>query len=91
MPEVEVVEFDLQFDDYDTGLTAEAVLEMHKEVYNGYRTNPMITTWSTVTGWLLDYRYRWTAGGFHQFYLTEPTVKEQLEHIFPIPPEQGQE
>lgn len=50
MPEVEVVEFDLQFDDYDTGLTAEAVLEMHKEVYNGYRTNPMITTWSTVTG-----------------------------------------
>ena len=90
-PEVQVVEFDPQFDDYDTGPTAEAVLEMHKDVYNAYRTNPMIATWSTVTGRFLDYGYRRTAGGFHQFYLTEPTVEEQLEHIFPIPSKQDLE
>ena len=79
--------FDPDFDSYHTGPTTEMAVEMAKETYAAFQASPAVARWSTVEDRFSDHGYRRTAGGFHQFYLNEPLLKDQLEHLFPLPPE----
>lgn len=81
-----VKEFNPGFDSYHTGPTAEALLEIYVEIYSSFSTHADIARWSTVTSRFIDQGYRCTQGGFHQFYLNEPSVEDQLAHFFPLPP-----
>ena len=87
VPHGVVKSFDPDFDSYHTGPTAEMVVEMSKETYAGFQASPAVARWSTVQDRFSDHGYRRTAGGFHQFYLNEPLLEDQLEHLFPLPPE----
>lgn len=78
--------FDPEFDSYRTGPTAEMVLESYIEVFAAFQASPAVARWSTVGDRFADHGYRRTAGGFHQFYLNEPLLQDQLAHLFPIPP-----
>jgi len=78
--------FNPKFDSYHTGPTAETVLEMYKDLYADFLANPDVARWSTANTRFADYGYRRTTGGFLQFYLNKPSVEEQLQHFFSLPP-----
>jgi len=81
-----VSRFDEWFDSYHTGPSAETVVEMHLELCAWFHADPAVASWSTVAMRFSDHGYRRMPGGFHQFYLNEPDLKEQVEHLFPLPP-----
>jgi hypothetical protein len=85
-PDVVVKAYDETFDEYKTGPTVEDELETYKELCGWFQRNPSTASWTTVTGRFMDHGYRNAAGGFHQFYLNDPLVEDQLQHFFPLPP-----
>jgi hypothetical protein len=78
--------FDPKFDSYHTGPTTEMFLQSLLEISLAFLGDPSTARWSTVGARFSDHGYRRTAGGFHQFYLDDPPVEEQLAHFFPTPP-----
>ena len=78
---------DPYFDSYHTGPTAEILIEAYVELCAAFHANPQVARWSTVGSRFGDHGYRRMAGGFHQFYLNQPSLEDQLEHFFPLPPE----
>ena len=80
-----VKEFDPGFDSYKSGPTAEALVEAHIELCLAFISAPVLASRSTVGDRFSDHGYRRTAGGFHQFYLNEPSLEDQLAHFFPLP------
>jgi len=85
-PQVRVEQFKELFDDYTTGPTVEDLLGMIKEMYQAFQEDPEAARSSTMnTRRFTDHGYRQKAGGFHQFYLSEPSIREQLEHFSPPP------
>ena len=85
-PDALVEEFSSKFDRYHTGPTAEELVDVYIQVYAHFASHPDIARWSTVPIRFRDHGYRRTAGGFHQFYLNDPPIDDQLAHFFPIPP-----
>ena len=81
-----VSDFDELFDSYHTGPSAEMVVETHLELCNWFRADPAVASWSTVPMRFSDHGYRRMPGSFHQFYLNKPRLDEEMEHLFPLPP-----
>jgi len=81
-----VSHFDELFDSYHTGPSAEMVVETHLELCIWFRAEPAIASWSTVPMRFTDHGYRRMLGSFHQFYLNKPDLNEEMEHLFPLPP-----
>jgi len=81
-----VSSFEEWFDSYHTGPSAETVVEMHLELCAWFQADPAVASWSTVAMRFSDHGYRRMPGSFHQFYLNQPDLKEQAEHLFPLPP-----
>jgi hypothetical protein len=81
-----VKEFDPNFDSYKTGPTAEDLLQMYSQVYASFEATPDAARWTTINSRFTDHGYRRTAGGFHLFYLNQPSEEDQLEHFFSLPP-----
>jgi hypothetical protein len=84
-PTAVVKSFDQEFDSYHTGPTVEMLVESHRELCLAFQFSPTTARWNTVGDRFSDHGYRRTAGGFHQFYLNEPSQEEQLAHLFPLP------
>jgi hypothetical protein len=85
-PMVVVKTFDPNFDNYRTGPTVEELVEEHKELCLAFHFDPAAARWFTSGERFSDHGYRRTNGGFHQFYLNDPSEEEQLAHFFPLPP-----
>ncbi|KAF9779913.1 hypothetical protein BJ322DRAFT_1167208, partial [Thelephora terrestris] len=85
-PVAVVKEFNPEFDSYKTGPTVEMLVEAHRELCLAFHFDPPIARWSTIGDRFRDHGYRRTEGGFHQFFLNNPSPDEQLEHFFPLPP-----
>jgi hypothetical protein len=85
-PMAVVKTFNPDFDSYRTGPTVEELVEEHKELCLAFHLDPAAAKWSTSGERFSDHGYRRTEGGFHQFYLNEPSREEQLAHFFPLPP-----
>lgn len=81
-----VKDFNPDFDSYNTGPTVPMLVQAHRELCLFFQSDPARASWSTVGDRFSDHGFRRTAGGFHQFFLNEPTKEEQLVHFFPIPP-----
>ena len=79
--------FNPEFDSYKTGPTAEMVVQSNLELCAEFQNSPAVARWSTVGARFSDHGYRRTAGGFHQFYMNQPPLEDQLAHFFPLPPQ----
>jgi len=84
--EVRMRKFDLKHDDYDTGPTAEDTLAIHRELIVCFDNQPEDFKWISMMLRFRDHGYRVLPGSLDQFYLDEPSPRDQLAHLFPTPP-----
>ena len=63
------------------------VVQSNLKLCAAFQTGPAVARWSTVGARFGDHGYRRIAGGFHQFYMNQPPLEDQLAHFFPLPPQ----
>lgn len=83
--QVSMRRFDLTYDDYDTGPTAENSFQMHYELLSYFKNQPENFKWTSMMLRFRDHGYRILPSSFDQFYLSLPSIVDQLIHFFPTP------
>ena len=81
-----VRKFKLTHDDYDTGPTAEDSLRTHHELMICFQNESGNFKSVSMMLRFRDHGYRLLPDSLDQFYLSNPTIPDQISHFFPTPP-----
>jgi hypothetical protein len=83
---VRMRKFDLLYDDYDTGPMVEDSLEIFRQLIICFDNERDNFKSASVMLRFRDHGYRLLPSSLDQFYLSDPSLLDQLMHFFPTPP-----
>ena len=83
---VRMRKFHLQYDDYASGPTVEESLEIYRQLITCLENEKENFMWVSMMLRFRDHGYRLLPNSLDQFYLSNPSARDQLSHFFPTPP-----
>ena len=77
--------FRLAHDNYETGPTIEQLLETQRELISCFENRIDNYKWISMMLRFRDHGYRMLPSSLDQFYLSKPSIADQMAHFFPTP------